>query len=368
MSEISLKHKIALSLIPRIGDINARKLVAHIGSVEGVFSEPYSSLVKIPGIGSNLARYISGHSYMEAAEREVEYIGKNNIKSFFYLDADYPYRLRQCEDSPVIFYFRGNCDLNAHKMLSIVGTRNATSRGRELCDRIISGLALNHSDLIIVSGLAYGVDIAAHKSALANKLLTIGVLGHGFKTMYPAVHRNVAETLKTNGGLISDFLSDELPERNNFIKRNRIIAGISDATLVIESGSKGGALITADIAASYNRDVFAVPGRTDDQWSAGCNGLIKKNKAALIENAADIEYNLGWLAEKSKIPVQKQLFTELSDEEKVVFEKISSEGEMNIDHICRETNIPVYKLSALLLQMEFNGIIRCYPGNIYRLT
>jgi DNA processing protein len=368
MSEVSLKHKIALSLIPGIGDINARKLVAHIGSVEGVFSEPYNSLVKIPGIGTSLAKYICERSYLEIAEKEVGYIEKNNIQTFFYLDANYPFRLRQCDDSPVIFYFTGNCDLNAQTMLSVVGTRNATTRGKEICDKIISGLAHGHPDLIIVSGLAYGIDISAHKAALSNNLQTIGVLGHGFKTTYPSVHRSVAETMKRNGGLITDFLSDEQPERNNFIKRNRIIAGISDATLVVESGIKGGALITADIAGSYNRDVFAVPGRPDDQWSAGCNALIKRNKAALVESHDDIEYYLGWKPEKTKVLQQKLLFNELSDDERLVFENINREGEMNIDHICRVTNIPVFKLSSLLLQMEFNGIIKCYPGNLYRIV
>ena len=366
MSEISLKHKIALSLIPRIGDINARKLVSHIGSVEGVFTEPYSSLVKIPGIGSGLARYICERSYLETAEKEVEYIEKKGIRTFFYLDPDYPYRLRQCEDSPVIFYYIGSSDLNSSRILSIVGTRNATARGREICDRIVAGLAQGHPDLIIVSGLAYGIDITAHKAALANKLQTIGVLGHGFRTTYPAVHRSIAESMKTTGGLVSDFLSDELPERNNFIKRNRIIAGLADATLVVESGIQGGALITADIANSYNRDVFAVPGRPEDPWSAGCNNLIKRNKAALIETADDIEYFLDWKPEKCKVPVQKVLFTDLQDDEKKIFEEINREGEMNIDHLCRLTGLPVYRLSSLLLRMELCGIIRCFPGNIYR--
>jgi DNA processing protein len=366
MSEISLKHKIALSLIPRIGDINARKLVSHIGSVEGVFSESYRTLVKIPGIGSGLAKYICERSYLDVAEKEADFVVKNDIRTFFYLDNDYPYRLRQCDDSPVTFYFRGCCDLNASKILSMVGTRNATIRGKELCDKIISGLANGHPDLIIVSGLAYGIDIASHKAALANNLQTIGVLGHGFKTTYPSVHRSIADTMIKNGGLLSDFLSDALPERNNFIKRNRIIAGISDATLVVESGIKGGALITADIAGSYNRDVFAVPGRPEDQWSSGCNGLIKSNKATMVENSDDIEYCLNWKPLKSKIPVQQKLFNELSDEEKLIYQTISREGEMNIDLICQAVDMPVHKLSSLLLQMEFNGVIKCYPGNLYR--
>ena len=367
MSEISLKHKIALGLIPGIGDINARKLVSYIGSVEGVFTEPYQSILKIPGIGSGLARYICDRSYLDLAEKEAEYVQKNNITTFFYLDNNYPYRLRQCDDSPVVFFFKGNCDLNAQKILSVVGTRNPTMRGKELCDKIISGLAAGHPELIIASGLAYGIDITAHKAALTNNLKTIGVLGHGFKTTYPSVHRSTATAMISNGGLVTDFLSDELPERNNFIKRNRIIAGISDATLVVESGIKGGALITADIANSYNRDVFAVPGRTDDQWSAGCNNLIKRNIAALVENHGDIEYFLDWKSEKARVPVQRVLFNNLSDDEKKVFEMLDMEDEMTIDQICRIMELPVHKLSSILLNMEFNGLIKCYPGNIYKI-
>jgi DNA processing protein len=369
MSEnVSLKHKIALGLIPRIGDINARKLVSHFGSVEAVFHEPFRTLVNIPGIGSGLAKYISNRTYLEAAEKEAGYVTKNRIKTFFYLDNDYPFRLRQCDDSPVVFFYKGTSDLNSPKILSVVGTRSATTRGKELCDKIIGALATGHSDLIIVSGLAYGIDIASHKAALSNNLQTVGVLGHGFNTIYPAIHRSTAEAMVSNGGLISDFLSDALPERNNFIKRNRIIAGLADATLIVESGIKGGALITADIANSYNRDVLAVPGRPEDQWSAGCNSLIKSNKAALVENAEDIEYILDWKTEKSKPAVQRTLFSELDDTEKSVFELLSGESELTIDTICRSLSLPVYKLSAILLQMEFKGLIKCYPGNLYRIA
>jgi DNA processing protein len=368
MPEVSLKHKIALGLIPRIGDINARKLVSHFGSVEAIFHEPYRNLIKIPGIGSGIAKYISERSYLDRAEQEAEYIVKNNIRLYFYLDNDYPFRLRQCDDSPVVFFFMGDCDLNAAKILSVVGTRNATIHGREICDRIIGGLAVGHPDIIIVSGLAYGIDIASHKAALANNLQTIGVLAHGFNTTYPAVHSSTARTIVNNGGLLTDFLSDALPERNNFLKRNRIIAGLSDATLVIESGIKGGALITADIANSYNRDVFAVPGRPDDQWSAGCNSLIRSNKAALTESSDDIEYFLNWKPEKSKPPVQRTLFSDMDNTEKQIYELLMKEGELTIDIICRTIEIPVYKLSSLLLQMEFKGLVKCSPGNLYRVT
>jgi DNA processing protein len=366
MSEILLKHKIALGLIPRIGDISARKLVSHFGSVEAVFGESYRNLIRIPGIGAGIAKYITDRSYLDAAEKEAEYITKNNIRAYFYLDNDYPFRLRQCDDSPVIFFYTGISDLDSAKILSVVGTRNATPRGRELCDKIIGGLAENHPDLIIVSGLAYGIDIAAHKAALAHNLNTIGILAHGLKTIYPSVHSSVARTMITRGGLLTDFLSDDLPERNNFLKRNRIIAGLSDATLVVESGIKGGALITADMANSYNRDVFAVPGRPDDQWSSGCNSLIRNNKAALAECSDDIEYFLNWKSEKTKIPVQRTLFSELDEQEKLIYELLAKEGETNIDAICRSTGIAVYRLSALLLQMEFKGLLKCYPGNLYQ--
>jgi DNA processing protein len=368
MSEVILKYKIALGLIPCIGDISARKLVSYIGSVEGVFSEPYRTLVKIPGIGSGMARSITKRDYIETAEKEVEYVKKNNIITLFYLDDEYPFRLKQCEDSPVVFYFKGNYNLNGSKVLSIVGTRSATRQGKEICEKMISGLAQGHPDLIIVSGLAYGVDITAHKAALANNLTTIGVLGHGLKTLYPSVHRSIALKMQTNGGLLTDFLSDTLPERNNFLKRNRIIAGLADATLVIESGIKGGALVTADIANSYNRDVLAVPGRPADQWSAGCNNLIKKNVAALVDRYEDIEDYLNWKPRGTKEPVQQLLFNELSGTGKLIYEKLKQERELTIDAMCHLIDIPVHKLSSILLQMELNGIIKCFPGNIYRLA
>jgi DNA processing protein len=366
MSDISLRHKIALGLIPRVGDINARKLVSHFGSVEAVFNEPYRNLIRIPGIGEGMAKYITDRSYLDVAGREADYVSRNKIRTFFYLDSNYPYRLRQCEDSPVVFFLSGNCDLDSPKILSVVGTRNATPRGRDICEKIIGELSVSHPDLVIISGLAYGIDITAHKAALAYNLATIAVLGHGLKTVYPSVHTSIARSMTRNGGLLTDFMSDTLPERNNFIKRNRIIAGISDATLVVESGIKGGALITADIAASYNRDIFAVPGRPEDQWSAGCNHLIKNNKAALVESAGDIEFFMGWENRDSRPPTQRTLFSELDDNEKKIFELLAGQGEMNIDAICRSSGLPVFKLSSMLLQMEFKGLVKCYPGNLYR--
>ena len=367
MSGTSLVHRIALGMIPGVGDITARKLVAFAGSPEAVFSESHRSLTRIPGVGENLAKAISGRIYLAAAEKEAEFVEKHRVRVYFYLDDDYPYRLRQCEDSPVTFYYKGNADLNSVRIMSVVGTRNATPRGKEICRKIIAGLAPRFPGLVIVSGLAYGIDITSHKAAMENDLPTVAVLGHGLKTIYPSLHTGTARSMVANGGLVTDFFSDTLPERNNFIRRNRIIAGISDATLIIESGIKGGALITADIAASYNRDVMAVPGRPDDQWSAGCNALIKCNKASLVGKYEDIEYLLGWKPAAMAAPVQKVIFAEMTENEKKVYDLLKESGDLTLDQLALALEIPVYRLSTTLLQMELAGLITPCPGNIYRI-
>jgi DNA processing protein len=367
MNEPSLVHKIALGMIPGVGDITARKLVSYAGSIETLFSESYRALQKIPGIGETVAGNIVRKEYLSLAEKEADYVSRHNIKVFFYMDEDYPFRLRQCDDAPVTFYFQGDADLNASHIISIVGTRNATQRGKDTCQKIVAGLACHFPSLIVVSGLAYGIDITAHKAAIANDLCTIGVLGHGLRTIYPSAHSGVARTMQKKGGLLTDFTSGEPPDRNNFIKRNRIIAGLSDATLIVESGIKGGALITADIASSYNRDVMAVPGRSDDEWSSGCNALIKYNKAALVENAEDIEFLLNWHPAASPEPVQKVLFNEMTENEKKIFEALKINGDLTADQIAVMLSFPVYKLSSVLLQMELSGLIVPCPGNIYRI-
>jgi DNA processing protein len=318
-------------------------------------------------VGENLAKAVAGREYLDVAAREAEYIERQGIRVFFYLDDDYPFRLRQCDDSPVIFYFRGNADLNAACILSVVGTRNATQRGRDLCQNIVAGLSEHFPGLIIISGLAYGIDIAAHKAAIAKGISTIAVLGHGLKTVYPSLHAGVARSMLENGGHLTDFASDTLPERNNFIKRNRIIAGISDATLIVESGIKGGALITADIAASYNRDVMAVPGRPGDEWSSGCNALIKCNKAALVESHEDIEYLLGWKPATLAAPVQTMLFSGMTESEKKIWEALKDNGDLTMDVLSHLLELPVYKLSTILLQMELAGLITPCPGSVYRI-
>jgi DNA processing protein len=363
----SLKYKIALTLIPNIGDILAKRLVAYCGSVEEVFKEKKSSLEKIPGIGSFYANAVFNQDVFDRAEEEIKFIEKNEIKPVFYLDSDYPKRLMHCEDSPILLYFKGTANLNSEKIISIVGTREATEYGKELCENLIADLAIHN--VIIVSGLAYGIDICAHKAAIENKLTTICALAHGLDRIYPSVHKSVATKMMENGGWLTDFTSKTIPDRENFPRRNRIVAGISDATIVIESKAQGGSLITADIANSYNRDVFAFPGKVGDVCSEGCNNLIKQNKAALIQSAADVVYILGWEQTKTKkSPQQKQLFIELKPDEEILVNVLKEKNSIAIDDLCLVCKLPMSKVSALLLTLEFSGIVKSLPGKMYRLN
>ena len=365
MSPEELKYQIAISLIPGIGNVLAKKLISYTGSIEAVFREKKKNLTKIPGIGEFLADRIESQDVLSMSEDEVEFIAKNNIQPFFYLNDDYPLRLKQCEDAPVIFYLKGAVDLDSAKILSIVGTRNATGMGREVCEDIVHDLSVNHPELIIVSGLAYGIDICAHRSALKNNIKTIAVLAHGLNFLYPQSHFNTSREIISNGGLVTDFMSTEKPEPNNFIKRNRIIAGLADGTLVVESGPEGGALITADIANSYNREVMAIPGRPGDKYSSGCNALIKSNKAALIECANDIELFLGWDSPRKDIGVQQELFSLLSPEEELLFAIVRNSGKISADDISIKSGFSTQKTSALLLNLEFGNHIKSLPGKIY---
>ena len=367
MSSEDLKYKIAISLIPGIGNVLAKKLISYTGSIEAVFREKKRNLTKIPGIGEYLAERIERQDVLSIAESEIVFIEKNQIQTYFYLDENYPIRLRQCEDAPVIFYLKGDVNLDTTKILSIVGTRNATHYGRETCEDIIHDLAVNHPELIIVSGLAYGIDISAHRSSLKNKLKTIAVLAHGLNYLYPSSHLNTSKEIISFGGLVTDFLSTDKPEPANFIKRNRIIAGLADGTLVIESGNEGGALITTDIANSYNREVMAIPGRLDDKLSSGCNALIKSNKAALVESSRDIEFILGWDAPKSDRGVQVELFPLLSPEEELLFDIIRNCGRISVDELSIKSGFTSQRTSALLLNLEFANHIKSLPGKIYTI-
>jgi DNA processing protein len=292
----NLLYKIALSIIPGIGGILARNVVAYVGSVEGVFTESLKSLQKIPGIGEiNAQRIRDKNIFKNALKKKFVCIEKNEIDVLFFIRIKFfPRRLKTCTDAPVLLYTKGNLDLNEHRIVSIVGTRNATNYGKLVCEELIQKFSERNYKILIVSGLAYGIDIQAHKSALKYNLPTAGVIAHGLDKIYPSLHAETARKMLENGGLVSDFPSGTKIDPSNFIRRNRIIAGLADATIVVESASKGGALITAEIASSYNRDVFAFPGRAGDVYSKGCNQLIRNSGANLMESIDDLEYFMGW--------------------------------------------------------------------------
>jgi DNA processing protein len=362
-----LKYYIAVELIPGVGSILAKRLIAYCGSAEAIFLSKPSALQKIPGIGHFLTREIISQQVVKRAEKELSFLEKNNIQAYCYTDPDYPERLRHCEDAPVVLFVKGNLDLNRSKFLSVVGTRHATAYGRSVCERIISQLAERGHNPVIVSGLAYGIDVCAHKAALQNSLDTVAVMATGLNKIYPFTHTSVARQIIGQGALVSDFTSDAEIDRTNFLKRNRIIAGLSDATLIIESKVKGGALVTADIAASYNRDVMAIPGRIGDISSEGCNALIRHNKAALIETAEDVEYVTGWTRLKSSKPVKQLSLFDLSQEEELVISLLKPETSESIDTLCYQTNIPMSRLSSLLLSLELKDIVKSLPGKQYAL-
>ena len=366
MGKDALLYQLALTMIPKFGAITAKKLIAYVGSPEGVFREKASSLRLIPGIGSILSRQTARSNYLARAEEELKRMERYDISSLYYQDPGYPWRLKECEDGPLLLFYRGSPDFEKSKYLSIVGTRNATAYGKGICSSMIANLAERHPELVIISGMAYGIDICAHRSALENGLDTFAVLAHGLHTLYPSVHSETAKKMLSHGGLLSDFTSDKKAERNNFLRRNRIIAGLAEGTLVIESGIKGGALITAEIASSYNREVMAVPGRTGDKYSAGCNLLIRKNIAALTDSADEVEALLGWETKapgKEKPPELTEMITEM---EEAILMHIIEEPGIGLEILSVRTEIPVSKLMGILLQMEFKGWIAVAPGNLYR--
>ncbi len=363
----SLLYNIAITSIPNIGNVTAKKLIAYCGSAEQVFKGKKSVLEKIPGIGFVNAKKIIQHkaAALVIAEQELKFIEKHKITPLFYLDKAYPKRLIHCEDGPIILYAKGSVNFNNQKVISIVGTRKATDYGKDFCNQLVKDLAVHNP--LIISGLAYGIDVCAHKAALKHKLQTVGVLAHGLDRLYPQQHTSVAKQMLNNGGLLSDYKSETNPDRENFPKRNRIIAGLSDLTLVIESSKKGGSLITAELANGYNRDVFALPGRLSDSQSEGCNWLIKINKAALIQSAKDIEYIMGWKAEEKKAQHQIPLFVELSENQKIIQKILAQKDKTTIDDISLLAKMPMSETAALLLDLEFNGLVKSLPGKMYKL-
>jgi DNA processing protein len=363
MSEENLFHLMALLRVEGVGDIMAKKLLTNFGSAEAVWNAKNAQLAAIDGVGSVLLKNLKDKSVFEKATQELQFIQNNNIDVCYFKDEKYPDRLKHCIDSPVLLFSSGNIKLKNRKIISIVGTRQITSYGTEFCRKLIEDLA--PLDPIIVSGFAYGVDIVAHQLAMDHNLQTIGVVAHGLNQIYPKPHKKYVAKMEQNGGFMTEFWSTSNPDKENFVRRNRIVAGMTEATIVIESADRGGSLITANMANDYNRDVFAVPGRVTDKYSQGCNNLIKTQKANVLTNAADLIYILNWDIKKEVKPVQKQLFVTLDDDEQKVYDYLLKTGKELMDIIALHCDFPIYRISGLLLNMELKGVIRPLPGKLF---
>lgn len=368
MNKEDLKYLIAILLAPQIGSGITKNLIAYCGSPKAAYHADKKTLLKIPGIAESTANHIINKQTLDRAEEEIDFINKNNIKALFINDKEYPFKLKQCNDAPILLFYKGDTPLNHDKIVGIVGTRAATDYGKQLCEQLVADL--KPFNPLIISGLAFGIDITAHKAAIKHNIPTIGILGHGLDKIYPAVHTEYAKKMiEQGGGIISEFFIKSKPDRENFPKRNRIIAGMCDVVIVVEAKENGGALITANIANSYNRDVFAFPGRIGDEKSIGCNKLIKSHKAALIESAKDIEYIMRWeKSTKANMPKQKSLNLNLSKNELAIIRFIETKQPVQFDDLINTIPIPFSKLSEILLNLEFMNIIKSLPGKRYRLV
>jgi DNA processing protein len=362
-----LLYQIGISLIPDIGPVSAKKLITHLGSAEAVFNEKANNLLLIPGIGRKIVDSIINQKVLSQAEKEISYIEKNDITPLYFQDKDYPNRLKHCTDGPIMLYFKGDANFNIPKVISIVGTRTPSEHGKLLCQNLLRELSA--TDILVISGLAYGIDVCSHQTAMDHGLKTVGVLGHGLDRLYPAQNRKTATRMLEMGGLLTEFLPGTEPDRTNFPMRNRIVAGISDATIVIESKASGGSLITARLAFDYNRDVMAFPGRPDDELARGCNNLIKNNIAQLINTGKDVMKSLNWEAQEPKErQVQKALFIDFTDDEQKIIEVIMDSQPHSIDEISLNSKHSISKTAALLLGLEFKGAVKSLPGKQYRIA
>ncbi len=362
----ALLYRIGVTMIPGIGNMNAKKLIAWCGDPAVVFKESKSDLLKIPGMARILSGNINLKDLLIRAEKEVNFIRNSGIKALYYYDEDYPERLKQCADSPLMLYYKGLEEIMEKKTLAVVGTRNATSYGKRICQEIIKGF--EGDKVMIVSGMAYGIDSIAHRKALSCDLKTIGVMAHGLDRIYPNENRNMAARMLKQGGLITEFMSKTNPDRENFPKRNRIIAGLADAVLVVESAGKGGAMITANIAQSYNRDVFAVPGKLHEPYSDGCHQLIRRNIAALVRSADDIKYSMGWEGGHAK--QQKSIADQLekyNPDERTILNIILDKERAQIDDLVLISGLGASKTASILLKLEFEGVITGLPGKLYEI-
>lgn len=362
-----LKYQIALTQVPNIGDIHAKALINQFGNAESIFSARRKDLEILEGIGTVRANAIKHFNDFSKAEEEIDFIKKYKIAPLFMTDKNYPQRLLNCYDSPAMLYYKGNANLNTSKIIAVVGTRNNNEYGKHICEKLIDELA--GEDIIIVSGLAFGIDSIAHKAAIRNEMKTVGVLAHGLDKIYPSQNSGLAKEMIVSGGLLTEFRSRTKPDRQNFPSRNRIVAGISDAIIVVETGIKGGSLITAELGNGYNKDVFAFPGRINDSKSEGCNFLIKNNKAALITNANDLLENMGWKKKKEvSVKKQRELFIELTPDEKIVTTILNQHEQIHIDELFLKSKLTSSSVAQALLMLEMQGVVTSLPGKIYKLN
>ena len=361
-----LLYQVALTLVPNIGDVHAKALISIYGDAHSVFKAKKKELENIEGIGTVRARSIKDFTDFSSSEEEIEFIEKYKITPLFITDADYPKRLLNCFDCPSLLYYRGNADLNTAKIISIVGTRNNSAYGKLVCENLIEGL--RSENVLIVSGLAFGIDTIAHKSALKNDLQTVAVLAHGLDRIYPDQNKSLAKQITGQGGLLTEFISKSNPDKQNFPKRNRIVAGMCDAVIVIESGKKGGSLITAELGNGYNKDVFAIPGRVNDTKSEGCNYLIRNNKAALINSADDFLELMNWKqTPKPSAKKQRELFIELSPDERTIVGILQQKDGTHIDELYFKSGLSSSAVATALLMLEMQNVVASLPGKVYKL-
>ena len=363
-------YAMALTKIANVSVVNARILYDKMGSATAVFENRGDLKSYIPDVSQRMIDNLQNVDYaLKRADEEMEFIQRKGIKLIAMNDDAYPQRLLSCDDAPIVLYYYGNADLNSAKIISMVGTRKCTEYGKDLCRTFVSDFKKYYPDALIVSGLAYGIDVQSHKAALDFGMDTVGVVAHGLDRVYPFVHRKYAVEMVKHGGLLTEYMSGTTPERGNFIARNRIVAGICDACIVVESAAKGGSLITANLAQAYNRDVFAFPGRIYDECSAGCNQLIRDQKASAILSAEDLIEAMQWKKplDEHKAPVQQELFVELTDEEQLVVDNLKGVEEKAINIIVNETGLSYSRVSALMFELELKGVVKVLGGARYRL-
>ena len=364
-------YSIALSNLPHIGLVTAKRLYEEVGSATAIFENRKHIVDLIPDATQQLQEALNDcDEAMRLAETECEYIEKKRIKAYTMNSDDYPQRLLECNDAPLVMFFCGRADLNSHHVINIVGTRRCTQYGKDICREFVADLKRECPDILIVSGLAYGIDIHAHRAALQNGMTTIGVLAHGLDRIYPTMHRQTAAKMTENGGLLTEYLSGTTPEKINFVRRNRIVAGISDATIVVESAEHGGSLITAELASTYNRDVFAFPGRISDEFSEGCNKLIARQKATMVLNADEFLKSMNWkrdslFACENENPQEQ--FPDLTPNEAAIVDVLRQCDSKQINQIVVETGLNFHTVSSTLYELEYKGVVALLGGARYRL-